>query len=69
VRYTGISIGYQAASILLGGITPMLASALIIWADGSPWAVVTMMIVSALIAVLAMSLSPETYKRDILTTD
>jgi MHS family shikimate/dehydroshikimate transporter-like MFS transporter len=69
VRYTGISIGYQAASILLGGITPMLASALIIWAGGSPWAVVTMMVVSALIAAFTMMVSPETYKRDLLAPE
>lgn len=65
VRYSGISIGYQAASILLGGITPMLASALILWADGSPWAVVVMMVVSALIAAFTMLVSPETYRRDL----
>jgi MFS family permease len=67
VRYSGISIGYQAASILLGGITPMLASALILWADGSPWAVVLMMVISALIAAFTMLVSPETYRRDLKT--
>jgi len=65
VRYSGISIGYQAASIVLGGITPMLASALILWAGGSPWAVVLMMVVSALIAAGTMLISPETYRRDL----
>lgn len=65
VRYSGISVGYQAASILLGGITPMLASALILWTGGSPWAVILMMVVSALIAAFTMLVSPETYKRDL----
>jgi MFS transporter, MHS family, shikimate and dehydroshikimate transport protein len=65
VRYTGISIGYQAASILLGGITPMLASALILWADGSPWAVILMMTLSALVAATTMFISPETFRRDL----
>ncbi|MBC3478014.1 MFS transporter [Pseudomonas taiwanensis] len=65
VRYSGISIGYQAASIVLGGITPMLASALILWAGGSPWAVILMMVVSALIAAGTMLVSPETYRRDL----
>ena len=34
VRYSGVSIGYQAASILLGGLTPLIASSLLLWSGG-----------------------------------
>ena len=34
VRYSGISIGYQMASILLASFTPALASAMVLWAGG-----------------------------------
>jgi MFS transporter, MHS family, shikimate and dehydroshikimate transport protein len=65
VRYSGVSIGYQAASILLGGLTPMIATSLTIWAGGKSWPVALMVAVSALIAAVSMALSPETFRRNL----
>jgi MHS family shikimate/dehydroshikimate transporter-like MFS transporter len=55
VRYSGISIGYQMASILLASFTPALASAMVMWGDGELWMVIAFAIVSTLIAMAAIS--------------
>ena len=39
VRYTGISFVYQFSGIFASGITPIIATALVKTADGSPWLV------------------------------
>lgn len=69
VRYSGISVGYQAASIILGGLTPMFAASLTMWADGKSWPVALLVAICALIAALSMSLSPETFRRRLDTVD
>ncbi|MEU0647916.1 hypothetical protein [Streptomyces umbrinus] len=58
VRYSGISIGYQMASILLASFTPALASAMVLWADGSLWMVTGFVIVTTLIAMAAIAFAP-----------
>ncbi|PRZ44960.1 metabolite-proton symporter [Paraburkholderia fungorum] len=65
-RYSGVSLGYQAASILLGGLTPMIASSMTAWAGGKAWPVVIMIATSAVIAAVTMAVSPETSKRSLL---
>jgi MHS family shikimate/dehydroshikimate transporter-like MFS transporter len=67
VRYSGISIGYQSAGIILGGFMPLIASSLIIWTGGNAWPVAVCIAAQALIAAAAVFLSPETYKRDLAT--
>jgi hypothetical protein len=39
VRYTGISFVYQFSGIFASGITPIIATALVKTAGGSPWLV------------------------------
>ncbi|WP_157644289.1 MFS transporter [Bradyrhizobium sp. WSM2793] len=65
MRYSGISIGYQSAGIILGGFMPLIASALILTTDGKPWPVILIIAAQSLIAALSLYLGPETYKRDI----
>jgi MFS family permease len=65
MRYSGISIGYQSAGIILGGFMPLIASSLILMTGGSPWPVVLIIAAQSLIAALSLFLGPETYKRDI----
>ncbi|HEX3441757.1 MAG TPA: MFS transporter [Pseudolabrys sp.] len=67
VRYSGISIGYQSAGIILGGFMPLIASSLIVWTGGNPWPVAVCIAAQALIAAAALFVSPETYKRDLAT--
>ncbi|WP_030596658.1 shikimate transporter [Streptomyces fulvoviolaceus] len=38
-RYSGAGVGYQLASAVGGGFTPLIAGSLVIWADGS-WSLV-----------------------------
>jgi hypothetical protein len=63
VRYSGISIGYQMASILLASFTPALASRMVLWANGSLWMVVTFAIVTTIIAMMAIAFAPD--RRDV----
>ncbi|WP_328760233.1 hypothetical protein [Streptomyces sp. NBC_00271] len=65
VRYSGISIGYQMASILLASFTPALASAMVLWADGSLWMVIAFVIVTTLIAMAAISFAPDRRDREL----
>jgi MFS transporter, MHS family, shikimate and dehydroshikimate transport protein len=63
VRYSGISIGYQMASILLASFTPALASAMVLWADGSLWMVIVFAIATTAIAMTAIAFAPD--RRDV----
>ncbi|MFC7340190.1 MFS transporter [Saccharopolyspora griseoalba] len=67
VRYSGVSIGYQAGSVLLGGFTPLLATSLILWSGGASWSVAALVAAGALIAALSMAAAPETRDRDLVT--
>lgn len=64
VRYSGISVGYQMASILLAGFMPALAGAIVLWTGGTN-VVVLIVIVSTAIAMLAVSFAPETKDVDL----
>lgn len=64
VRYSGISIGYQMASILLAGFMPALASALVLWSGGT-WPVIAIIIASTLVAMLSISFAKETKDLDL----
>ena len=64
VRYTGASLAYQLTTAFVGGLTPLIATALLAWTGGEPWPVATYMIVLALISLVALYLSPETYRID-----
>lgn len=62
VRYSGMSIGYQAGSVLLGGFTPLIAASLLETSHVA-MSVAAMIAAGAVIAAAAMSLAPETYRR------
>jgi len=62
LRYSGASLGYQLASVFAGGLSPLIATALLAWGDGNPWPVSVYMIVLVLITVVSVGLTKETYK-------
>jgi MHS family shikimate/dehydroshikimate transporter-like MFS transporter len=62
LRYSGISFGYQVASMLGGSLTPIVAIALVRWADGASWSVATYMAVNALISFVSVYLASERYR-------
>ena len=64
VRYSGVSIGYQLASILAGGIAPLLAVYLYTTFD-SGYAVSAYVAVCAAVTILAVATYSETRHRDL----
>lgn len=66
VRYSGISVGYQMASILLAGFMPALAGALVLWSGGT-WPVILIVIASTVIAMVSISFARETKDLDLAT--
>ena len=67
MRYSGVSIGYQLASIFAGGIAPLVAVYLYTTFD-SGYAVAVYVAVCALVTILAVATYTETSRRD-LTED
>jgi MFS family permease len=60
VRYTGASLGYQLASVLGGGLAPLIATALFAWTHGGWWAVALYMIGCAVVTTVAVLAATET---------
>jgi MFS transporter, MHS family, shikimate and dehydroshikimate transport protein len=63
VRYSGASLGYQLASVLAGGLSPLIATALLGYYGWSAVALYTA--IMALITVVATYLAAETFQGDI----
>ena len=66
VRYSGVSIGYQLASILAGGLAPIIAVKLLkSYGSGTPIAIYVA--ICAAISVVAVVSYRETKDRDLAT--
>jgi metabolite-proton symporter len=65
VRYSGVSLGYQLASPLAGGLAPIIALALLRASDGRPWGVATYMAAMAAVTLVAVFASRETSRTDL----
>jgi len=63
VRYSGASIGSQLSSVVAGGLSPFIATALLTKFGGN--AVAVYLIVMALVTVVAILFATETHQRDI----
>ncbi|MGQ0574039.1 MAG: MFS transporter [Pseudonocardia sp.] len=68
VRYSGVSVGYQLASIVAGGLAPLIAVALYT-AYGTGYAVAVYVAVSAVISIVAVASYQETRSRDLAADD
>jgi metabolite-proton symporter len=68
VRYSGVSVGYQLASIIAGGLAPFIAVALL-KAYNSGFAIAVYVAVCAVISVIAVTSYGETHRRDLATLD
>jgi hypothetical protein len=64
VRYSGVSIGYQLASVVAGGLAPTVAVALYTSFD-SGYAVSVYVALSALVTLVAVATYGETRHRDL----
>jgi MHS family shikimate/dehydroshikimate transporter-like MFS transporter len=65
VRYTGASLGYQLASALAGGFSPLIAVALLAANHDDPTLVACYMALMAAITVVSTLFARETYREDI----
>jgi metabolite-proton symporter len=64
VRYSGVSVGYQLASIIAGGLAPFIAIALLKAYD-SGFAISVYVAVCAVISIVAVTSYAETGRRDL----
>ena len=64
VRYSGVSIGYQLASIAAGGLAPLLALAFVRWFD-TGYAVSVYVAVCSVLTIVAVATYSETRHRDL----
>lgn len=60
VRYSGASLGYQLASVFAGGLSPLIATALLSWSGGKPWPISLYMMGMACITLVSVYLAAET---------
>ena len=65
VRFSGASMGYQIGSVLGGGFSPLIATALLAAGHGNPWLVVIYFVCLSVITAVCAYLSPETYRIDL----
>jgi MHS family shikimate/dehydroshikimate transporter-like MFS transporter len=68
VRYSGVALGHELASVLAGGLSPLIATALLAWAGGW-WPVAVYLAVMGAITVVAVLASHETVARDLAAVD
>ncbi|MFC5063550.1 MFS transporter [Actinomycetospora atypica] len=64
VRFSGASLGYQAASVLAGGLAPFIMTALLA-ATGASWSVAVYIIACAAITFVSVATIKERYRRDL----
>ncbi|HYH29159.1 MAG TPA: MFS transporter, partial [Pseudonocardia sp.] len=64
VRYSGVALGHELASVLAGGLSPLIATALLAWAGGW-WPVAVYLAVMGAITVAAVAVSHETVATDL----
>ena len=67
VRYSGASIGYQLASVVGGGLSPLIATSLLALASGHWWLIALYTSAMALITIVSTYLASETFQEDITT--
>ena len=65
VRCSGASLGYQLASPLAGGLAPLIATALLKWADGKPWPVSLYLIAMSAITLVSVWCAKETNRTEL----
>lgn len=65
IRYTGLSTVYQLSGVYASGLTPLILTALIGLAGGSPWIACGYLAATAVISVIAASLLKPTPLRDL----
>jgi MFS family permease len=66
-RVTGVTLGREMSSVVAGGFTPLICTALIAWSGGSWLPIVILMCATALVTLVTTAIAPETRGRDLVT--
>jgi hypothetical protein len=64
VRYSGLSLGYQLASVIAGGLSPIIATGLLA-KIGASWPIALYVIGMAAITTISVYVASETAHKDI----
>ena len=64
VRYTGASLGYQTGAVLGGGLSPFIATALLVWSDGASWSISVYLVLGAMVSLASIYLLTETFRNE-----
>ena len=67
IRYGSMSISYNIAVSIFGGVTPYVAAALITW-TGNTYSPAYFIGAAALITLITVAVAPETGKRPLMTS-
>jgi MHS family shikimate/dehydroshikimate transporter-like MFS transporter len=67
VRYSGISLGFQIGAAIGGGLTPLVAAAVVGWSGGATWPISVFLILLGLVTTLAVISTWETSGKSIDT--
>ncbi|RFC75063.1 MFS transporter [Streptomyces sp. AcE210] len=67
-RFTGLALYREIAGAVTGGLTPLIAVALVAATGGSSWGVSLFVIAACVIGAVAVGLGPETRGRDLAAT-
>ena len=62
LRYSGASLGFQLGASLSGGLTPILASAVLLW-TGATWSISLYLIPAAIVTLVATIAARETARQ------
>ena len=62
VRYSGVSLGYNLASIFAGALSPIIATGLMTAFKAETWPISVYMIILALITLVSVYVAAETRK-------
>ena len=65
LRYSGASLGFQIGAALSGGLTPLIAAALMAWSGGATWPISVYLIACACITLTATIFAPETARTEL----
>ncbi len=67
VRYSGISLGFQIGAAVGGGLTPLIAAAVVGWSGGATWPISAFLILLGSITTVAVMSTRETSGKSIET--
>jgi MFS transporter, MHS family, shikimate and dehydroshikimate transport protein len=65
-RFSGFAFARELGTLLGGAPVPIVSVMLVAWMDGQPWGVAVYIVLLAAVTTIAVALSPETYRRDII---